>query len=241
MLSFASSAFPDQWGPFDSFADSLAQGDMGGRSLTHRPLALTGACRARHCAGTTFRLLVAWMERGPSAWLSFRREKVPGTAPIASLGARGPPLPPRGRPPASHRRGRSPVPTWFSHRGCPGVPPLTMIGVVPRTARSPRSAEHRSRTARPVDANPACSERHAGGGTPPRPFRKRQAPSLQNRLRLREGGGCPPQDPLPLPPHASRKRNHRLAALRRRPRHDLAPAPPVNLALRGGNSPNMSP
>ena len=27
--SFASSALPDRWGPFDSFADSLAQGDMG--------------------------------------------------------------------------------------------------------------------------------------------------------------------------------------------------------------------
>ena len=28
--SFASSALPDRWGPFDSFADSLAQGDMWG-------------------------------------------------------------------------------------------------------------------------------------------------------------------------------------------------------------------
>ena len=35
-----------------------------------------------------FRLRIGWTERGLGAWLSFRREKVPGTAPIAPLETR---------------------------------------------------------------------------------------------------------------------------------------------------------
>ena len=70
----------------------------------------TGACRVRHRAGndppaprrvdrTRARCL---------ALFSFD-EKVPGTAPIAFLGARNGPSKPRCRPPACHRRGRSPT------------------------------------------------------------------------------------------------------------------------------------
>ena len=43
---------------------------------------------------------VACTERGHGAWLSFRREKVPGTAPIAFLEARTHLSTPRGRLPA---------------------------------------------------------------------------------------------------------------------------------------------
>ena len=83
-------------------------------------------CRERRSAQTTHRLRVAWTARGLGAWLSFRREKVPGTAPIAPLGAQTRLSTPRGRPPARHRRGRSPLPSTLSRPrrwGDAGTPP----------------------------------------------------------------------------------------------------------------------
>jgi hypothetical protein len=62
-----------------------------------------------------------------------------------------------------------------------------------------------------------------------RSHRKRPAPPLQDRLRFREGGRCPPANPLPLQSLTSQKGNHRLATLRRRPRHDLEAAAPLGL------------
>ena len=72
-------------------------------------LASNGACTHDIAPATTHRPRVAWIARGLGAWLSFRREKVPGTAPIAFLETRTRPSPPRGRPPARHRCGRSPL------------------------------------------------------------------------------------------------------------------------------------
>jgi hypothetical protein len=63
----------------------------------------------------------------------------------------------------------------------------------------------------------------------PRAFRKGQTPPLPHRLRFREGGRRSPPDSLRFPRLTSRKRYHRLAALRRRPRHDLAPHPTVEV------------
>ena len=100
---------------------------------------------------------------------------------------------PRARPPASHRRGRSPLPS----------PPRDRAdGATPARRRRARRPAHRD--------------------TVPRACRKRQAPPLPNRLRFREGGGRSPPDSLRFPRLTSRKRNHRLAALRPGPRHDLS-------------------
>ena len=59
--SFVRCALPTLGGPFDSFADSLAQGDKPQRTK-HPPIAirpsgrrLLRACRARHCAESTTR------------------------------------------------------------------------------------------------------------------------------------------------------------------------------------------
>ena len=60
-------------------------------------LALTGACRARHCAGND-----------PSASCLAPHNADAGQPPRYTVPVR--PSTPRGRPPASHRRGRSPLP-----------------------------------------------------------------------------------------------------------------------------------
>jgi hypothetical protein len=72
-------------------------------------MALFGACRARHCACDALPALRREdRTRARCLALFSSDEKVPGTAPIASLGARARLFNPRGRPPAPHRRGRSP-------------------------------------------------------------------------------------------------------------------------------------
>jgi len=105
----------------------------------------------------------------------------------------------------------------------------------PRRWCDAREPPKRRRLRRPV--SPDASQRGPEGRrsrTPkPRPFRKKQAPSLQNYLCFREGGRCAPPDSLPLTPITSRKRNHRLATLRQSPRHDLAPSPPHFVTLSG--------
>ena len=73
-------------------------------------------------------------KRGPGAWLSFRRETVPGTAPIAFLETQTRLSTPRGRPPASHRRGRSDAgpPLADQKAGAPG-----RLSGPPPTSRQP--------------------------------------------------------------------------------------------------------
>ena len=116
-------------------------------------------------------------------------------------------LPPRGRPPACHRRGRSPL------------PPPSRDRADGATLGRPRHEPRRTR-------------RPALRVATPRAFRKRQAPPLQNCLCFREGGRRPPQNPQPLPPRTTRSRSHRLAALRPSSRDDLASPPPETLIRR---------
>ena len=108
---------------------------------------------------------------------------------------------PRGRPPARHRRGRSLLPSPSRDRA-DGA-----------TLGRPRHEPRRTR-------RPALPD------TTPLALRKGQAPPLPNRRRFREGGRCSPSEPLPFFYPLSRKRNHRLETLRRRPRHDLATPQP---------------
>jgi hypothetical protein len=65
---------------------------------TRGPLALTGACRARHCAGNDL----------PASRLAPHNADA-GQPPRHTVPVRLSTL--RGRPPASHRRGRSPLPS----------------------------------------------------------------------------------------------------------------------------------
>jgi hypothetical protein len=134
---------------------------------------------------------------------------------------------PRGATPAGHRSGASAPATKqaagaLSARSQPFNPP-------PRDradgATLGRPRQQPRRTRRPALRDATC-----------RSFRKRQAPPRPHRLRFREGGRCPPQDPLSLSPLTSRRRNHRLAALPRRPRHDLASSPPLHVTLSGAAS-----
>ena len=89
-------------------------------------------------------------QRGPGAWLSFRREKVPGTAPIASLEARGrrlTPLPSHSwpstsiHPPRDHADGAT-LGRLRTGGGSEGRGPGTPCGSSPACENAPLSLRH---------------------------------------------------------------------------------------------------
>jgi hypothetical protein len=180
--------------------------DAGATTPAQR-LALFGACRARHCA----------CEALPAS----RRVDKTRARCLALISPRNG---------GWHRSHRVPRGAGSGSPRCEAGRrrPIGAVAAPPVTLARPR----RWATLGRPRHQPRWTRRPAFRDATSRPFRKRQAPPLPHRLRFREGGGCPPQNPLSLSPLTSRKRNHRLAALRRRLCHDLASPPPETLMRR---------
>jgi len=160
---------------------------------TARASGSTGACRVRHRAGNDPQASPHAEEtRNRCLALFSFDEKVPGTAPIASFGARTPLSRPRCRPPACHRRGRSRLPLLSRDRAGGATPGRLRTGGGSEGRRS-GTPPHTDRSR--VPAHPAASrtrdhnldETDGQAGRPPPQYDLEGRRRERDRDRARQG------------------------------------------------------